>query len=383
MKNPYGLAVEKAGKMGVSHPLLYKVKTGVLWLARPHILLFALPWLMAILVLGTLAQKDIGLYAAQARYFSSFIIWLGPLPLPGSYPTLGVIFVSLLAKFLFASPWHRAQAGTLLTHLGILLLLFGGLITGITAKEFFIVIPEGGKSVTLSSYHDRVLAVEKTDGTVIAAYPFDDLARGSVLTPAEGIHIEIDKTCRHCTAQSPADDRGRMDMAEKMDLIDAPSQPDDEMNLSGVTFTITTPDEKLNGTYIMLEDIPVRPTFGDIVVYVRRAQENLPFSIGLNDFVEERHPGTATARAFHSDVVVDDNGVNWPARIEMNEPLRYKGYTFYQSSFTRGMDGKESTVLSAVQNAGRIFPYVASAVIFAGLLLHLILRLRGTAKGKA
>lgn len=369
--------------MGSFTPLIYKAKRAALWLTRPDILLYALPWLMVILILGTLAQRDIGLYEAQARYFSSFILWLGPLPLPGSYPTLGLIFISLLAKFLIASPWNRAQAGTILTHLGIILLLLGGLITGMSAKESFIVIPEGGKSALLSSYHDRVLAVERDDGTVIAAYPFDRLVRGATFTPLEGMTLEINKTCRHCTAQIPADDRGRIGMAEKMDLIDAAPEPEDEMNLSGVTLTITTPDEKLNGTYITLEDVPIRPTFGDVVIYVRRAQETLPFSIALKDFAEERHPGTATARAFHSDIVVEDGGVNWPARIEMNEPLRYKGYTFYQSSFVRGADGSESTVLSAVQNAGRIFPYVASAVIFAGLLLHLILRLRRNAGNAA
>lgn len=369
--------------MGVSTPLIYKVKAAALWLARPHALVFALPWLMVILTLGTLAQKDIGLYEAQARYFSSFILWLGPLPLPGSYPTLGLIFISLLAKFLLASPWRRAQAGTIVTHLGILLLLLGGLITGITAREYFIVIPEGTKTATMSSYHDRVLAVEHKDGTIIAVYPFDDLERGATFAPTDTLRLNIDKTCRHCTAQIPADDRGRAGLAEKMDLIDAKPQPENELNLSGVTFTVTATDDKMDGTYITLEDVPVRPEFGDILIYVRRAQALLPFTIGLKDFVEERHPGTTTARAFHSDVVVEDGGVNWPARIEMNEPLRYKGYTFYQSSFTRDMDGNEVTVLSAVKNAGRIFPYVSSAVIFAGLLIHLVLRLRRSARGQA
>lgn len=32
--------------------------------ARPAILFYALPWLMILLVAGTVAQKDLGLYAA-------------------------------------------------------------------------------------------------------------------------------------------------------------------------------------------------------------------------------------------------------------------------------------------------------------------------------
>ena len=42
-------------------------------------------WLTA----GTLAQKWLGLYAAQKIFFASFIIWVGPIPLPGGYTLTG------------------------------------------------------------------------------------------------------------------------------------------------------------------------------------------------------------------------------------------------------------------------------------------------------
>jgi hypothetical protein len=59
----------------------------------------------------------------------------------------------------------------------------------------------------------------------------------------------------------------------------------------------------------------------------------------------------------------------------MNEPLRYKGYTFYQSSFEQ-RDGIEVSVLNVVKNTGRFFPYLSCLVIFCGLLLHFILRVK-------
>lgn len=365
---------------------IYKTRAAALWLARPHVLFFALPYLMILLAAGTIAQKDIGLFEAQRRFFSAFITWAGPVPLPGSYLVLGLIGLSLAAKFFLASPWHRDRAGTVLTHLGILLLLFGGLITAMSAKETFLVIPEGESRNQSASYHDRVLAVETKDGRVVAAYPFAALESGLIIIPPEGgFTIAIDKTCRHCTAQAPADDAALIGMAAKMDLIPADNEPEDELNLSGATFTIAGAADGQDGTYITLEDIPVRPEITTreeetLIVYMRRDMTTLPFSIRLVDFVEEKYPGMIQAKGFHSDVIVEDNGVEWPARIAMNEPLRYKGYTFYQSSFTRGEDGTERTVLSVVRNAGRAFPYLASAVIFAGLLLHLVLRLKQEGK---
>ena len=133
-----------------------------------------------------------------------------------------------------------------------------------------------------------------------------------------------------------------------------------------------------DGIYVAMEDIPHKPSVSmhgsEFSLMVRRAERALPFSIELVDFRRDLHPVTDMAREFSSDIIVHDGGVSWPATIRMNEPLRYKGYTFYQSSFAMRPDG-EYSVLSAVRNQGRIFPYLASAVIFAGLLMHVIIRL--------
>ena len=44
-------------------------------LRKPKIFVYTLIWMMFLIVIGTLAQKDMGLFAAQQRYFSSWIIW--------------------------------------------------------------------------------------------------------------------------------------------------------------------------------------------------------------------------------------------------------------------------------------------------------------------
>lgn len=106
-----------------------------------------------------------------------------------------------------------------------------------------------------------------------------------------------------------------------------------------------------------------------------RRTARLPFSVHLVDFDKQTYPGTNEARAYHSDVMIEDGTLQWPARIEMNEPLRYRGYTFYQSSYTMTPDGRERTVLSVVQNKGWLAPYLASFIIFCGLCIHLSQRL--------
>ena len=78
------------------------------------------------------------------------------------------------------------------------------------------------------------------------------------------------------------------------------------------------------------------------------------------------------AKSYHSDVIVNDGDINWETRIEMNKPLRYKGYTFFQSSFDQSEEG-EITILSVVKNEGWLFPYIGTIILAIGLLLHIIL----------
>ena len=54
----------------------------------------------------------------------------------------------------------------------------------------------------------------------------------------------------------------------------------------------------------------------------------------------------------------------------MNQPLRHKGYTFYQSSYIED-DNKEISVLAVVKNLGRALPYLSSLIICIGLLIHI------------
>lgn len=347
-------------------------------LAAPAIVFYLLPWLMLLLTLGTLAQKELGIYAAQHIFFSSWILWFGPLPLPGGYATLGALTFCLLVKFIFYSEWRLERAGTILTHLGVLVLLTGGLVTALTQTEGFLSIREGMTGKVISDYHQRVLKIRKDD-TDLAAIPFEHLTKGKVLdVPELPFAINVEMTCANCRPAPPAKMENLRGLAQQMNLVSAPSEKENEANLAGGILTVSGLPGDQDGRYVTMEEISEKPivTVGGAryTFFMDRATTVLPFTIEMIDFEKEMHPGTNTAKSYSSSIIVHEGGIDWPFHIRMNEPLRYKGYTFYQASFSERAEGTYS-VLSVVRNQGRIFPYLASAIIFIGLSAHVLLRL--------
>lgn len=348
-------------------------------LARADMVFYIMPPLMILLIAGTWAQREIGLFAAHQMYFSSFIIWLGFVPLPGGYTLLLILSVNLVLKFLFFSDWSLKKSGIILSHLGALVLLIGGLVTALQAREGFMVIPEGQKTPYVYDYHIRELLIFKDD---VLQYALDSnkLQRPSIDLP---LGIDIQNFCDNCQIlkreeheQDFAKDKPLYAMAQFMALEPKAPEKEAEANLSGFSFTIDGLNEDVDGLYIAFEAMPKPIEFShnghNYKIIYGKQQRALPFEIALTDFEKKNYPGMQMARGFSSDVVVLDDGARWNARIEMNAPLRYKGYTFYQSSFDQSADG-ETTVLSVVENKGRLFPYIGTFILALGLLLHLAL----------
>lgn len=352
-------------------------------LAQADTVFFLLPPLVALLVAGTLAQRWLGLYDAQAMFFSSFYFWAGPLPLPGGYTLCGLLAAGLIVKFLFYSEWNWRRTGIIMSHLGTIILLAGGLLTALTARESYMAIPEGQSSPYIYDYIDTQLSVFIGDKTRIDI-PFANLQQKK-MTANLPFELEVIDACSNCAIIKREEKAGEFgeaplrDMAQHMALVPKPRDKEAETNLSGVSMLIAGLDEDQDGAYIAFNAMPkpieLQQKNHKIRLVLGKVQRALPFAVELKDFEKTAYPGTDTARAYRSDVIVHDGAVRWPARISMNAPLRYKGYTFYQSAFEQTDQG-EITILAVVENSGRVLPYLGTLVIAAGLLLHLVLAMR-------
>jgi len=92
----------------------------------------------------------------------------------------------------------------------------------------------------------------------------------------------------------------------------------------------------------------------------------LPFTVKLDAFEIDHYPGTRRPAQFRSRVQVIDSqrGTTFPAVIEMNHQLSYRGFDFFQSSY-RQEAGREMTVLSVSRDRSQF-------VVFAGYVLLIV-----------
>lgn len=97
----------------------------------------------------------------------------------------------------------------------------------------------------------------------------------------------------------------------------------------------------------------------------------LPFSLKLNKFQLDRYPGSMSPSSFSSEITLFDqeNNLEKPYRIFMNNILEYKGYRFYQSSYDQDEKG---TILSVNHDYwGTIVTYIGYFLLFGSLIVSL------------
>jgi len=353
-------------------------------LSSPKIFLGTLFWLMILVIIGTLAQAEIGLYDSQQKYFSSWILMLWFIPFPGGRLTLLIMFVNLFAFTLKPSFWSIKKIGIITIHCGVLLLLIGGGLTAWFSSEGMMSIEEGKFSNSIfNSYNKELVIIDSInpdydDYTVIS----DDILEEGLVIESSKIPftIEVIDYYMNCSV-APRDKPDFINykgFAQRFNLIEKNKEKEREMNRSGIIFKISNANELTDGIYSLILEQSIPQTINvdgnELSLILRRERTYLPFSLELVDFKKELHPGTDIAKSYSSKINLHEKDIKRSVLIEMNVPLRHKNYTFFQSSFIEDFDS-DTTILSVVKNYGRMFPYISSIIMSIGLLLHMVLRL--------
>ncbi|MEO2035794.1 MAG: cytochrome c biogenesis protein ResB, partial [Planctomycetaceae bacterium] len=106
----------------------------------------------------------------------------------------------------------------------------------------------------------------------------------------------------------------------------------------------------------------------DYQFYLRFQRNYRDYEVELLDVSRTNYVGTATPRDYRSEIIIRDSetGAAEQFTLWMNNPLRYRGETFYQSGYNE-IRGTEMTTLSVVRNTGWMLPYIACMIVAVGM----------------
>ena len=376
--------------------MLHKLLS-VLTSLRLTVILLALA--LVLVFIGTLAQVNLGLWVVQKQYFGSFFfLWTPPvtnlkIPFPGGYLIGGLLLVNLIAAHIKRFELSKKKFGIFLVHAGLILLLVGQLLTQIYQVESFMTIEEGSQKNYSEGHASELAVIDVTDPDTdtVVAIPQQLLARRKEITHAS-LPFKINVHSFYENAD-PKIDSGKLAYEPRPFQVAMNKRNIPVANLEIVTdegskgtFAVSNWQTERNLIQIMAESFarsfnsellrPGRFEFKGRTyeVAMRPVRYYKPFTIQLLDFTHDRYAGTEIPKNFSSRIrlIREQTGENREVLIYMNNPLRYWGETYYQGGFE---PGDTVSILQVVRNPGWLTPYIACALVSAGLLVQFLYHL--------
>ncbi|MBI4913562.1 MAG: cytochrome c biogenesis protein ResB [Acidobacteria bacterium] len=353
--------------------------------------------LMALVLLCTLAQVELGTLAAVNTYMRAWIVFYKTkagfsIPVFPGGTLVGLVFalnlMALTAKRLgFA--WNKA--GLWFVHVGLILLVLGEFVSGALQVDARMAIEEGQTVNYVEHAREVELAVvEGSDPRYDDIYgiPEKALARGgSYALPGTPVTIKVKKfyTNAVLARRNPADPPGEVNMGVGAGVKVTEAEPvsnDNDLN-RGTAIVEALAGGKSYGTWLVSLELGAPQSFTHegktYALGIRPRRTYLPYSLHLKKFSHDLYPGTQIPKNFSSLVTLENPGTQErrDVLIYMNQPLRYDGKAFYQASF-----GKEDTlsILQVVSNPGWLLPYISCVLVTIGLLIHFGITLRRSMK---
>jgi len=343
---------------------------------------------------GTLAQVNLGLYRAQNEFFRSFLIHWQPagsnlrIPIfPGGYLVGGLLLINLIAAH---ARYYRPRAkkiGIVFIHAGLVLLLLGQFATDLLSVESTMHLREG-ETRNYSEVDRRVeLAVtDVTDPQVdrVVSVPQRVLERqGEIRNDALPFAVRVQRYFFNASlanrppnaTEPPPATQG---IGQQAVVTEQPHVTEmGKRDVPAAIVEIIAPTSSL-GTWLVSEYInqPQRLTHDGraFTLEMRQQRDYKPYSLKLLDFRHDKYPGTEIPKNFSSRVLLNDprSGEEREILIYMNNPLRYGGETYYQSSYDPDDQG---SILQVVRNPSWLTPYLACVLVSVGLTVQFLIHL--------
>jgi len=336
---------------------------------------------------GTIAQVQQGLYVAQERYFNSFFfLAAGFIPFPGAQLVLWVFFVNLVCSIILTikkyTQWENS--GLFIIHVGLILYFIAAFMIFHVSRESNVHLAEGEGTNVSASYQDWELAywtddsndTDRTTSKEVRIKPFErQVAAFDTRNFKPGFQVPFENkdftlTVNKFYLNSDAFSDGITPMTDR------PVDKEREQNIEGGIFDLKANDKSYSLILYGAESraTPVTIAGKNYYFILRHKRFPLPFTIRLNHFKAEFHPGTEVAKSYESLVTITTGPLERQVRIYMNNPLRYKDYTVYQASYDTDSTGRQYSTLAVVRNFARILPYIACFAVFFGLVLHFLIQ---------
>jgi cytochrome c biogenesis protein ResB len=344
--------------------------------------------LCMLVIWGTVYQGEHGLYQAQQKFFNSWVFFLfGFIPFPGTVLVMFVLFINLLFSIFYRIGFRLSKAGNIITHLGFLILLVGGFFTFYYSEESSITLREGESTMMSASRTKWEVAIKEAKQGEADVYVVDThrFKPGEIVKLDDlSLRMSVKEYYLNCEAftgnESPTDGGAVFNSSGIRLLKEKPTSPENEENIPGGVFDIAPTPTPAQDTNVLLYGDDNQPTsieIGDkkFSLSLRKKKIPLPLQMTLLDFKMKMYPNSNIPKSYESKVTIKGEGSDSVERevvISMNKPLRFKEYTFFQSSYFIDRGGAEYTVLAVVKNVGRLVPYFSSITIFLGLMIHFL-----------
>lgn len=379
---------------------------------------------LLLVFIGTLAQVEIGLYDVQSNFFRSFFVYWSPagshwkIPVfPGGWLIGLVLLINLLAAHIQRFKFTPKKFGIILIHAGLIFLLAGQFLTELFQRESTMRIEPGQtRNYTEAPRKNELAVIDVTDpkNDTVTVIPESYLAKGGdIQAPALPFKLRVEKYYLNSLPAGPMSGGGeklRADNGLGSKLLFSPTNHATGMNsednpaalIQVLTdkgpigdWTVSTwmtryPEfENLQGMLggILGDDTVNEPQTFTYAgrkwqIALRPVRYYEPYNITLQAFHHDVYAGTDVPKNFSSKIHLNDptTGEDRDVLIYMNNPLRYRGETFYQASFEPGDRG---TILQVVRNPASVTPYVACLLVALGLVTQFLMHLIGFARKRA